>query len=452
MSDRPLELEDASRRTLERALAGGADEVEVAAAEADSLDVCVRLGDVETLKRARERRLAVRVFLSRSSAVCSSADLGADALDRLVDECCALARRTAPDPFAGLPEAPPGFTDPPLEIYDPGAEQVTAEEAIAVAKTAEHAALSADPRITRSEGAEFDAGTRRIVYATSRGAGGEYRSSSFSISVNPVAADGKEMQQDYWYSVARRRVDLDDAEEVGRTAARRTVRRLGARPVPTGRFPVVFDPEAAASFIGHFAAAVSGSSIYRGTSFLRDRLGQAIGNAAITLIDDPLLPRRLGSRPFDAEGLPTRRNVVVERGVLCSYLLDSYSARKLGLASTASAVRALGDVPYAGASNFFLAAGDTDPGAIIASVDRGLYVTELVGFGVNPITGDFSRGVTGLWIEDGCLVFPVQEVTIAGNLLEMLRDVETVGNDLRLRSNVSSPTLRIASMTVAGVG
>ncbi|MGH7821728.1 MAG: TldD/PmbA family protein [Candidatus Binatia bacterium] len=448
-----MTLDEAAEEALHLAGRTTATEAEVVGIESEVLEVGVRLQETEKLKRARERRIAVRMFVGQSSAVCSTADLGGDSLRSLVETCQSLARSTAPDPFAGLPDGPdrsPSVAD--LALYDESAERVSAEEAIAVALAAEQAALAADSRITNSEGAEFECAIHRLIYRTTRGVAGSYRTTSFSLSVVPVAAHEGRMQQDYWYTTGRRRADLDSPESVGRTAATRALRRLGARPVSTREVPVVFDPEMAATLVGHFAAAASGSSVYRGLSFLGGRLGQPVGGDEVTLIDDPLLPGRLGSRPFDAEGMPTRRNVVAEHGVLRTYLLDTYAARKLGMTSTASAVRSFGDVPSAGSSNFYLERGPVPPEEIVASVRDGFYVTELSGFGVNPVTGDYSRGAGGLWIESGKLTFPVEEVTIAGNLLEMLTSVEVIGNDLRFRSRTASPTLKIRRMTVAGAG
>ncbi len=446
-----MELREAVDFTLSRARTFG--EAEVVGAEGDRLEVGVRLHEVEKLKRSRERRIAVRIFVGRSSAVCATADLDPRSLADLVTECRAMAGVTASDPFSGLPDATDRVSsDCGLELYDPSVETVTAEEAIGLARAAEEAALGSDPRLTNSEGAEFSSGSRRLLYATAGGFEGEYRTSSFSLSVVPVAAANGTMQRDYWYSSARMRSDLRSAEQIGREAARRTLRRLGARAIASRAAPVVFDAEMAASLVGHFAAAASGSAIYRGTSFLADRLGQRLGAETIQMIDDPLLPRGLGSRPFDAEGIASRRNVVLGAGVLESYLLDTYSARKLGLQSTASAVRALGEAPFAGPSNFYLARGEVSPEEIVASIREGLYVTELIGPGVNPVTGDYSRGACGLWIENGQLAFPVEEVTIAGNLREMLAGIEMIGNDLAFRATVASPTLKVGRMTVAGAG
>jgi len=448
-----MDLDEAIDLTLRRARNLDGLEAEVVAVEGDRLDVSVRLGKTEKLKRSRERRLALRLFAGRSSAVTSTADLSAASLAALVDDCVGLARATTPDPFSGLPDLdgePPLPLD--LDLLDLTAESFTAEQAIAIARDAEEAALAFDPRLSNSEGAEFSTGARRLFYATSRGFQGEQRSSSFSLTVVPVAVAGASMQRDYWYTAGRKRAHLDDPREVGRKAADRTLRRLGARPVATCAVPVVFDPETAASLVGHLASAVSGSAVYRGMSFLRDRLGAVIGPKTLRIVDDPLRVGGLASRRFDAEGLTSRRNVVVDGGVLKTFLLDTYSSRKLGQRSTASAVRSLGEPPMAGSTNLYLEPGSHPPEEVIGSVANGFYVTELIGPGVNSVTGDYSRGAAGLWIENGKLTFPVEEVTIAGNLLEMFAGIEAIGSDLAFRSSVSAPTVKIAKMTVAGQG
>ena len=448
-----MNLADAAEFALERARETSVTDAEVVAAEGEKLEVGVRLRKTEKLKRSRERRLALRVFVGRSSAVVSTSDLTAESLERLVAEAAPLAAATASDPFGGLPDLagePPPQSD--LDLYDAAAETVAADAALDLVRIAEDAALSADNRITNSEGAEMSIATRRSLYATAGGFRGEQRSSAYSLSVVPVASIDGAMQRDYWYTASRHRAALDDPTAVGLTAAERTLRRLGARSVGTREVPVVFDPETAASLVAHLASAVSGSAVYRGTSFLRDRLGGRIAPPSITIVDDALRRGGLGSRLFDAEGLTSRRNVVLEGGVLSTFLLDTYSARKLGKSSTASAARALGDTPIPGPTNLYLEPGDASPADIIGSVRNGFYVTELIGSGVNPVTGDYSRGAAGLWIEDGRLAFPVEEVTIAGNLLAMFAAIDAVGNDLSFRSTISSPTVKIAKMTVAGRG
>lgn len=434
---------------LARARARGATAADGFLVEEASFGAVVRLGEVETVRHARDQRLALRVFVGQASAAASTSDLSGEALARLVEEAVGLARVTAEDPCAGLPD-PDELIDrlPDLDLVDPAPDPAP-EDKIDLARRAEAAALQSDPRVTNSEGAEYGDRRARYAYATSGGFVREYATSSVSLSVSPVATRNGEMQRDWWYSVARRRARLDDPAEVGRTAAARAVRRLGARKVGTAEVPVVFDPETAASLLRALAGAASGPALYRRASFLLDRLGSRIASPLVTIVDDALIPGALGSRPFDGEGLPTRRTEIVREGVLTSYLLDTYSARKLGLTSTHHAAREGAGVTVA-TTNLMLQPGPTPPGELIASVARGLYVTELIGFGVNGVTGDYSRGAVGMWIENGELAYPVAEVTVAGNLLEMFAAIDGVGNDLVLRDRTAAPTVRIARMVVAG--
>jgi PmbA protein len=436
---------------LEESRRIGATEADVIALDDELVSVQVRLGEIDMLRSARESRIGLRLFSSKRSATSSTSDLSEDSLKHLVEDTYALAAATAHDEFSGLPSLEEcAKSVPELNLYDAGGEGLSLDERIHRAKTAEAAALSHDPRITNSEGAEFSSNLYRVIYGSSRGFLGEYRGSAFSLSVTPIATSDGAMQRDYWYVYARDLSSLDSPEAIGRLAAERTVRRLGARKITTREVPVVFDPETAASLMRTFCSAVSGPSLYRGASFLIGRLGDRIAAETVSIYDDGTLPGRLGSRPFDGEGLPSRRTAVIENGLLLSYLLDTYSARKLRLASTASAARGVGDVPTVGPTNFFLQAGPHDPADIIRSIDAGLYVTELIGPGVNLVTGDYSRGAVGFWIEKGELAYPVEEITVAGNLKEMLRDIEMVGNDLTFRGSVVSPTLKILRMTVAG--
>lgn len=444
-----MNLREAALLTLASASRSGATECEVVAIEGDSLEVGTRLAEVEKVKRAHDRRVALRVFTGKSSAVCSTADLTPGSLRGVAEDCVALSRETASDPWAGLPETADPDPSIDLDLFDPRCETISAEQAIETCKLAERAALDFDPRIKNSEGAECRLGSYASFYATSSAQELDHRASFFSLSVVPVASAGDGMQRDGWSTSARHFEDLESPEDVGRTAAARALRRLGPRPIKTSEVPVIFDPDSAASLLGHLAAAVSGTSLYRGTSFLERRRGERIAPEFVTIIDDGRLPRRLGSRAFDADGLATRRNVVIGEGVLRSYLLDTYSARKLGLSSTGNAVRTFGEAPSAGASNFYLEARSSPPAEIIESVSEGLYVTELVGFGVNPVTGDYSRGASGLWIENGAFAFPVEEITVAGNLLTMFSSIEAVGNDLRFRGTISAPTIKISHLTVA---
>jgi len=435
---------------LKRATARGATAADGFLVEERHFSGSVRLGEVETVTHARDQRLSLRVFVGKASAASSTSDLSPESLERLVDEATRLARVTSEDSHAGLPDESELIgAIPDLDLSDVRGHDLTPEDKLEIARRAEAAALTSDPRITNSEGAECWDRQARYAYATSSGFAGSYATSGFGITVAPVASQDGEMQRDAWYTISRKRARLDDPEQVGRVAAARALRRLGGRKVRTTEVPVIFDPDTAASLIRSIAGAASGPSLYRRASFLVDRLGTKIASPSVTIVDDGLLPGALGSRPFDGEGLPTRRTVLVGEGVLESYLLDSYSGRKLALASTHHAVRDGAGVTV-GTTNLMLQPGTTSPQDLIASVREGLYVTELIGFGVNGVTGDYSRGAVGLWIENGTLAYPVEEVTVAGNLLEMFASIEGVGNDLVLRDRTAAPTLKIARMVVAG--
>src|SRR5271156_1281808 len=436
---------------LDEAKRKGASAAEVLCVTAESLMAGVRLGEVEKLKSSRERRLGLRVFCGQSSATSSTAEIERDALVDFVAHTVELARLSASDPWAGLPDRslhPKSL--PELSLADPDSGIVDADRALEIARCGENAALKFDPRIKNSGGAEFSSGRGQILFANSQGFSGEYGGTSYSLVVGPIAQEGEAMQQDYWFTSNRRFGKLENAESVGVTAAKRALRRLGARMIKTTRAPIVFDPDMAAGLLRALAGAASGPSLYRGASFLVGRQGTEIASAGVTIIDDGTMRGGLGSKPFDGEGLPITRKSVVERGVLATYLLDSYSARRLGLASTGNAARSVGDAPSVSPTNLYLQPGTYSPEEIIHTVKRGLYVTELIGFGINSVTGDYSRGASGMWIEDGELAYPVQEITIAGNLKDMFLSIEMIGNDLKWRSPVVSPTLKIAEMTIAG--
>ncbi|HWG20273.1 MAG TPA: metallopeptidase TldD-related protein [Terracidiphilus sp.] len=456
-SSTDLDLESLAADVVAQAMKAGASDAEAVVREGDEFSVTVRMGEVEKLQESGSRALGLRVFLGKRSASTSTSDLTADGIRQLVDGALALARITEEDEFAGMPEAGEfGSYSGDLHLYYEDVYSLPGPERIEWARRAEAAALSADPRITNSIGGSFDVATGRKVLANSRGFLGGYRSSYAGVAAAPLAKDENgQMQRDSWWSGARRMADLDSPESVGREAARRTVRRLGARRMPTRQIPIVFAPETARSLIGNLFEAASGDSIWRGASFLAGKLGQPIAAPSLTIVDDNLmlLPSGaggFGSSPFDGEGLPSERTIVVERGVLSNYLLNTYSARKLGMKSTHNAARGLAGTPGIGAGNLYLQPGSQTAEEIIAEVPAGLYVTGLMGFGVNLVTGDYSRGATGLWIENGQLTHAVEEVTIAGNLAAMLRNVTAIGSDLVFRGSVASPTLRIDGMTLAG--
>jgi PmbA protein len=452
-----LDLESLAADVVALAMKAGASDAEAAVREGDEFSVNVRLGQVETLKDSGSRGLGLRVFLGKYSASASTSDLTAEGIRQLVDGALALAKVTEEDPFSGLAETGEfGSLPGDLRLYDEDVYSLPGAERIEWARRAEAAALAADPRITNSDGGSFQAATGRKALANSRGFVGGYRSSYAGVSASPMAEDVDGSKQvDYWWSGARRLADLESPESIGKEAARRTLRRLGARRVPTQRVPIVFAPEVAGSLLGSIFEAASGDVIWRGASFLAGRLGEQIASANLTLVDDNtmLLPTGMGgfgTSPFDGEGLPSLRTVVVEQGVLRNYLLNTYTARKLGMKSTHNASRGLAGTPGIGCGNLYLEPGTQTPEQIIADVTAGLYVTSLMGFGVNVVTGDYSRGATGLWIENGELTHAVEEITVAGNLAEMLRHVTAIGSDLEFRGAIASPTLRIDGMTIAG--
>jgi PmbA protein len=435
---------------LARARTEGADAADVLIGEGTDFSVTVRKGEVETLKEAGSKALGLRVFVGRRTATSYTSDFSTSARADLVKDTVAMARVTGEDPAAGLPDEVVPAEDVDLGLFDPSPGQLPTAERIDRARRAEAAALSASPEITNSQGASWSSSEDAVVLANTLGFMGGYRSSSVSFSVVPVAERGGQMQRDYWYSAGRGLGELLAPEEVGRVAAERTLRRLGARKVPTAEVPVVFDPETAAELMGTVFRALSGYSVFRNATFLKDRVGEQVASPLLTLVDEGRRYRGLGSRPFDGEGLPTRRNVPLDNGVLRFYLCDSYAARKIGARPTGSARRGIGGGPTVGAGNLFFEPGDAPPDAIVGGVERGLYVTDLIGFGIDLVSGDYSQGAVGHWIEHGRLVHPVHEVTIAGNLKQMLLDVDGVGNDLEFRGSSASPTLRVRRMTVSG--
>jgi PmbA protein len=452
-----LDLESLVADVVAQAVKAGASDAEATAREGDEFSVNVRMGEVETLKESGSRGLGLRVFLGRRSGSASTSDLTADGIRQLVDGALALAKVTEEDPFAGLPDAGDfGKAEGDLHLYFDDVYSLEGAERIEWARRAEAAAMAADKRITNSDGGSFDASTGRKAIANSRGFVGGYRTSYAGVAAAPLATDANgRMQRDGWWSGARRLDLLESPESVGAEAARRTLRRLGARRVPTQCVPIVFARETARTLVGSVFEAASGDAIWRSASFLTGRLGETIGAANVTIVDDNtmLLPSGVGgfgTSPFDDEGLASQQTVVVENGVLRNYLLNTYTARKLGMKSTHNAARGLAGAPGIGCGNLFLEPGTLTPEEIIADIPAGLYVTGLMGFGTNLVTGDYSRGATGLWIENGHLTHAVEEVTIAGNLAEMLRNVTAIGNDLEFRGSVASPTLRIDGMTIAG--
>jgi len=436
---------------VRRALAAGAGDAECTIEEGDEFSASVRMRELENLKEAGSRAAGLRILIGQRTGSSYTSDLSAAGIEHLVKSAIELAEVTTDDPHAGLPEPEElGALAGCLDLYSADVDELETDARIALARRAEEAALAADPRIANSEGASFDSYAGRHIFANSRGFAGEYRSSSCSLAAVPVAKDGESMERDAWYHSARSLALLEPPEQIGRTAAARALRRLNPVKVATQNVPVVFEPRVAASLLENLFEAVHGMMIYRHESFLAGKLGEKVASEKLSLIDDATIPGLFGTSPFDDEGVASRRTVVLERGVLKSYLLNTYAARKLGMKTTGNASRGLAGNAGIGHGNFFVENGVLPPERIIARIADGFYVTELIGMGVNIVTGDYSRGAAGLWIRNGELAFAVSEVTIAGNLQDMLLGVEEVGNDLEFRGSVAAPTLKIGEMTVGG--
>jgi PmbA protein len=436
---------------VEKAVARGATGAECTLSEGDEFSANVRMSEIETLKEAGSRAVGIRILLGNRVGSSYTSDLTREGIARMLDAAFEIGEITTADPCAGLPDAADlGKIDGDLQLYSADIAALSTAEKIALARRAEAAAFAFDPRITNSKGASFDTYEGRHVFANSLGFTGEYRSSYCSISVMPVAKTGSVMERDYWHTSSRRFAGLDQPEEVGRIAAERVIRRLGARKVQTQKVPVIFEPRTARSLLGHVFEAIDGRSIYRSASFLTGKLGEKIAADRVTIIDDGTMPGLMGTSPFDDEGVPSRRTVVVENGVLRSYLLNSYAARKLGMRTTGNASRGITGNAGISTGNFYLEKGTRPPKEIIRGIKEGFFVTELIGQGVNIVTGDYSRGAAGIWIHDGELAFPVSEVTIASTLQEILAGIVEIGDDLRFRGSMESPTLMIREMTVGG--
>ena len=430
-----------------RARRAGADAADAVLFEGTSLSHGRRLGKTEKLERSEGQDLGLRVFHGRQQAVVSSSDRSPKALGELVARAVEMARAVPEDPFCGIAD-PDEITRewPSLDMSDP--EEPSAEVLIERARAAEEAALAV-PGVTNSEGAEAGWGRSRVALAASNGFAGAYSGTSHGVSASVIGGEGTGMERDYDYSSAVYAGDLRDPAEIGRSAGERAVKRLGARKMPTCRCPVVFDPRVARGFISALLGSISGPSIARGTSFLKDRLGTRIFPEAITIIDDPHRHRGLRSKPFDAEGLPNHRRAIIDHGVLTTWLLDLRSARQLRLKSTGHAARGTSSPPGPSPTNVWIEPGPVSPRALISDIASGLYVTEMMGFGVNGVTGDYSRGAAGFWIDKGEIAFPVSEMTVAGNLKDMFLRL-AAADDLEFKAGMDAPTLRIDDLTVAG--
>ena len=429
------------------ALAEGADAADAVVFDASSMSVSCRMGELEKLERSESNDLGLRVFVGKRQAMVSSTDFEPSTLREVVERAVAMAKAAPEDPYCGLADADQLVTDPPeIDIHE--VEEPPNESLIEAARVAEDAARSVDG-VTNTEGAETGWSRARIAIATSNGFARTYATSSHSLAASVLAGDGTEMERDYDYTSAVYYADLDDPAEIGRSAGEKCVRRLKARKVKTQQVPVVYDPRVSGGLVRHFAGGINGSSISRGTSFLKNAMGDRVFAEGVNIIDDPHRDRGLRSKPFDAEGLPNARKHLAENGVLKTWVLDLASARQLELESTGNAARGTASPPSPAVTNLYMEAGALSPKELIADIENGFYVTELIGMGINMVTGDYSRGATGFWIENGEITYPVSEMTIAGNLKEMFARL-VPADDLVFRYGTDAPTIRVDGMTVAG--
>jgi PmbA protein len=435
------DLESIIERALEEARARGASQAEAAVSQDTGLSVGVRLGEVETLEHQRDRSMGITVYFGQRKGSASTADFSLDAVRATVAKACSIARFTAEDSASGLADAAlMTRTKLDLDLFHPW--DVSADAAIEIAKACEAAALKFDPRINNSEGASLGTHQGLHVYGNTHGFVGGYPTTSHTLSCVVLAGTGEDMQRDYWYSSTRDWRELERAEAIGRESARRTIARLGPRRIRTRRAPVLFVPEIARGLIGHFVAAIRGSSQYRQSSFLLNAVGQQVFPPGFSIAERPHIPKAMGSAPFDDEGVATRDRELIADGILTGYILSSYSARKLGLETTGNA---------GGAHNLLVAptlAGGAD--ALLSRLGTGLLVTELMGQGVNMVTGDYSRGAAGFWVEEGSIQYPVAEITIAGNLREMLKGIAAAGDDVDVRGGTRVGSILLQEMTIAG--
>jgi len=447
----PKSCQRLAEQMLGLALKAGADGAEVLVRDGTELEVKVRLGETELIKEAGSRALGLRVLRDGRSALTYTSDFAPAAMERFARESVELASLAEPDPAGELPAKEEMARElPDLDLWDDAVLALDVSEGLRRARLGEAAALKLDKRITNSDGAVFGRSVGASAFATSAGFAGSARGTHVSFAVEPLCddADGKKRNGVYW-SAARFAAGLGDPEAIGLEAARRTLAKLGARKIPTGMAPVVFSPEAGRGLVGQLAGVLSGGALWRRSTYLAGREGTAVASPLVELVDDPLIRRAPGSRAYDGEGLPSRTNVLISGGQLRTFLCDVYAARKLGRRSTGSATRAVGGGPHVGISNLILRAGRT-PAAEIERLDRGLYVTDLMGFGFNGATGDYSQGAGGFWIERGERAFPVTEITVSLGFDDLWKRVDAVGDDLDTRSSVQCPTFRVSEMMIAG--
>ncbi|MEQ8319385.1 MAG: TldD/PmbA family protein [Rhodospirillales bacterium] len=447
MTSLPAEPAEILDDLLQRARARGADAADALLVEGTSSSLSCRLGAPEDLERAEGYDLGLRVLIGKRQAVVSSSDFSAEGLSELLERAVAMARAVPEDAYAGLADPDQLATGiPDLDEFDPA--EPSAEQMIDMARACEDAARAV-PGITNSEGAELGFGKSIVYLAGTNGFSGTRQGSRFSIGVSVVAGEGTRMERDYEYSSTVWLSDLDDPAEVGRKAGENTIRRLNPKKAESAQLPIVYDPRVASSLIAHFSGAINGQSVARGTTFLAGKMGEQVFADGITIVDDPLKKRGLRSKPFDGEGVQTKTRNLIDNGILTTWILDLATSRQLGLETTGHASRGTGGPPSPSATNVHLAAGSVSKADLIGAIDNGFYVTELIGMGVNNVTGDYSRGAGGFWIENGEIAYPVNEVTIAGNLKDMFMHM-TPADDLEFKRATNAPTVRVDGMTIAG--
>jgi PmbA protein len=439
---REAALAELARDVLARCRSRGASQAELGINEDQGLNVNVRMGEVDTVEFTRDRGLSLTVYFDQRKGSASTADLDPASIETTIEQACAIARHTEPDPHSGLADAERMARHfPALDQWHPW--RLSADDAVDLALAMEAAGRDSDSRISNSDGSTVSSSAALSVYANSHGFIGADHNTSHSLSCSLIAGRGDSMQRDYWFDAGCSRDDLASVQAIGRRAAERTLARMDPRPVQTGQYPVLFAAEVARSLIGHLLAAASGGALYRRASFLLDRLGHRVLPEGIDLVETPHLKRGHRSTGFDSEGVATHENPLVENGILTRYILGSYSARRLGMTSTANA---------GGVHNLRVSCGPTDRAGLIGGISRGLLVTELMGQGVNLISGDYSRGAAGFWIENGEIAYPVDEATVAGCLPDMLMAIEAIGSDIDHRSHVATGSILVGNMTVAGAG
>ncbi len=446
------QLSDIAARALELAKRLGASEADVLASESTDFDVKVADGAVLSLSQATRKSLGLRLFVEGRLGFVTTSDFGVASLTQAVERALAMAREAGADPHNGLAEIAPGIRDAAkaLDLYDDAVVALSAETKIAWAHALEDAARATDARVRKFRDSGVSTSVGENVLATSSGAVRTHHGTSIALWCNPVAEQDGQLQTEVWYDAKTHVADLEAVESIGRVAATRAARMLGARPIKTQRVTVIFEPAVAAGLIGGMSSALNGDMVYKKASFLSDKLHATLGSPLLTVTDDPHRLRGAASTAFDGEGLPTERRAIIDAGVLTGFFYDTYTARKAGVDSTANAQRSAGSLPHAGPFNLIVEPGDSDVGEIYRSAEHALVVTRGLGQGLNSVSGEYSRGANGLWLEHGEVVHPVQEVTIAGDFLAMLSQIDRVGSDLMVRGSVAAPTLRIADVTVSG--